>query len=121
MPNEDDFARGSHKQWEKTSPYFGLAPDKDSYIKRFALQLRTGKSYSIPYALLPVIELDSNQTLRILSHDLKVTITGRNLKKLAKHLGDEKVTWIKEDPSGKDSNEESLFVSSISIECEFMY
>ena len=108
----------SAKSQPKTGKkYFATQPGRE-IVKRFKLRLRTGRSYSIPYALLPIIELDSNKLLRILSHDLNVTLQGRNLGLVEKHLAEERIIWIRESHSGTDDGESDVFVSQINVSSE---
>ncbi len=89
-------------------------------MRRFELRLRSGRSISIPYALLPIIDLGDNKSLRIVTHDLRVEIEGRNLGVLRNELSEERVTWIRESRTGKDTGESDVFISKITFECEFM-
>lgn len=105
---------------EPETKYYALAPESKGFIKRFALKLRTGKSYSIPYAMLPIIELEGKQVLKILTHDLRVLIQGRNLHKLEEALSEERVLWIRECLTGKDTGEDEVYVSQITVVCDFI-
>lgn len=95
--------------------YFAVSGD-DIPLKRFKLILRSGASFSVPYALLPIIILTSQKDLLIKSYGLRIHITGRNLEALEEELTDESVLWIKESLSGKDTGEAYVFISSIAIE-----
>lgn len=105
---------------EDSGRCYALTPEKDSYVRRFELRLRSGRSISIPYALLPIIDLGDNKSLRIVTHDLRVEIEGRNLGVLRNELSEERVTWIRESRTGKDTGESDVFISKITFECEFM-
>ena len=116
---------GSRQVWmpddiEPEARYYALAPDSKEYVRRFALRLRNGKSYSIPYAMLPIIELDGKQFLSILTHDLNIKIRGRNLYILEEALSEERVLWIRECLTGKDTGEDEIYISEITIVCDFI-
>lgn len=84
-------------------------------LSRFRLLIRDGRVYSVPYALLPLVILEPERALLIRSSDLEITIQGRNLGKLEEALSTERVSWIKESPSGLDDGQHELFVSHIQI------
>ncbi len=107
---------GNNGQNQTTSKQYYALGGQGKYLKRFKLKLRVGSIYSIPYALLPIIILNGNGSLDILSHGLNVNIRGRNLKELEKWLSEEIVLWIKESASGRDTGEANVFVSDIKIE-----
>ena len=98
---------------------YAIAPDRDAYVKRFRIMLRTGQSYSVPYALLPLISLDNEQVLYIFCNDLKVIVHGRNLRELESHLHEERLVWMKEAPTQSDTGEGDVFISGIEVINEF--
>lgn len=84
------------------------------------LKFRSGRSVGVPYAVLPVTELEGNSVLKILAHDISIMIAGRNLEELRNYFHEELVTWIKESPSGTDTGEEGTFISNITIQCKYI-
>lgn len=97
----------SYRPEEKLT-YFGVAMD-DRYVQRFALMFSDGRRISIPYAVLPLIMLDAQARLHIVSRDFHVTITGKNLALLSDYLDRGLVTWIKEKTSPFNKKEEDEF------------
>ncbi|MEQ8470035.1 MAG: hypothetical protein RIC35_02565 [Marinoscillum sp.] len=88
---------------------------EDVALRRFMLIKRTGLTLSVPYSLLPLYQLDANK-LAIVSHELKVLITGRNLKALLEYLSDECLVWVRE--RDHDDGEAFIYISEINIESE---
>lgn len=100
-------------------PCFGLERG-NRFVRRFRLLFTGGSTISIPYAHLPVILYSPERGLRIRTGEMEVTVKGRGLDVLAGHLNEEKVLWIKESPSGTDTDEHAVFVSEISVEGELL-
>lgn len=95
------------------------AIDTNQAVKRFKIILRSGETWSIPYSLLPVYRLKDGRQILIITHDLTITIDGRNLSDIEEYLSKEHITWLKESPSGKDNNTSEVFISGIQIEGGF--
>lgn len=102
---------------EKPSNYFGI-DRSGNVVRRFKLLLRTGQFVSIPYAHLPVVILDHEGQIRILTKDWTILVEGRGLKPLEEYFSNEQVRWIKESPSGIDEEEQEEFINRISIQGE---
>lgn len=88
----------------------------DGPLRYFDLILKSGKEYSIPYALLPVYVLSGENELSISAYDLDITIQGRNLKRIRNFLKKETLQYLRESPSGKDAEEDDIFISKIEVE-----
>ena len=88
------------------------------FVRRFQLFLRDGCIISIPYAHLPVILYDPDESLRIKTGEMEITVTGRGLDTLAGWLNEEKLLWIRESASGTDTCEGGVFISGISLDGE---
>ena len=88
----------------------------DGAERYFDLILKSGREYSIPYALLPVYVLTGESTIFITAYNYRITIQGRNLKRIRNFLKKETLKYLRESPSGKDSGEGDLFISKITVE-----
>ncbi|MCB0518509.1 MAG: hypothetical protein H6577_10025 [Lewinellaceae bacterium] len=98
---------------------FGLERG-NRFVRRFKLFFRDGRVISIPYAYLPVVIYDPDRDLKIKTADLEITVKGRGLDKLADHLNEEKVLWIKESASSVDTEDGEVFVFGITVEGDLM-
>ncbi|MBO6516060.1 MAG: hypothetical protein JJ975_05880 [Bacteroidia bacterium] len=99
---------------EKPKKYYGIESGGRP-VKRFHLIKKNGIPLCVPYALLPLVTMDAQSNLLIVSHDLKITIKGRNMKKLYDAFGGEAVMWIKESDTEMDDESEDVFVQTIII------
>lgn len=66
------------------------------------------------------MELVSLSELRIHTPDLRIIIKGRDLYKLEEYLTLDLLKWLKESPSGRDDTELDIFISEISLECDYI-
>ena len=91
------------------------------FVRRFRLFLRNGQVISVPYALLPIVILEADKSLRLKSHGLEVTVKGRSLHKVEEWLNEEKLLWLKEANTDMDDTEEyEVFIKSIEVEGDLM-
>ena len=91
------------------------------FVRRFRLFLRNGQVISIPYALLPIVILEADKSLRLKAHGLEVTVKGRSLHKVEEWLNEEKLLWLKEANTDMDDTEEyEVFIKSIEVEGDLM-
>ena len=97
----------------KKENYQPYAVSQEGVIRRFKLYLRSGERISIPYSLLPITILVSNQTLLIKSHELQVTIAGRGLHRIDDAISAETLLYIKQNPSDHDDGQQQVFVKDI--------
>lgn len=92
------------------------------FVRRFKLIMRTGQMVSVPYALLPIVILEADKSLRIKAHDLEITVKGRNLQKVEEWLNEEKILWLREAGTDFDDKEEyDVFIQSIGVEGELFF
>lgn len=70
---------------------------------------------------MPILKLESAADLRIFTPDLQVFIKGRGLHKLEEYLAMDLVKWIKESPGGKDDGGADIFISEITLECDYVF
>ncbi|MFY0689079.1 MAG: hypothetical protein JXQ90_18050 [Cyclobacteriaceae bacterium] len=95
--------------------FYAIASENE-LVKRFKLFLRSGRTYSVPYSLLPVFILLEGKKLVIKTYGIHIAIEGRNLAVLEEYLSDELLLWVKESPGGKDDGKSHVFVSDIYIQ-----
>jgi hypothetical protein len=107
------------KKTETKSKYYSASTEGRT-IRRFHLIKANGIPLSIPYAMLPIFTMDEHSNLLILTHDIRVVIKGRNMKKLYDAFSGETVLWIKECSSQMDDETEDVFVEEIVIESDLM-
>lgn len=100
---------------EKTYKYFGYEKGHN-HARRFKLMFRDGRSTSISYSTLPIINYDPSGILTVKTGSLEIRITGRSLDKIEEYLSAEKVTWIKESYSNTDDETAEVFISEIRID-----
>ena len=100
--------------------YQAYAVAQKGVIKRFHIYLRSGERYSIPYSLLPIFILISNQELIIKAHELSITITGKGLDQIEDALSTETLLYIKQNPTDKDDGTASVFIQDIQCEGEIL-
>lgn len=116
-----NFNPAKHKPYQGgTTPSFKLVglglPDE--FIKRFKVMFKDGRSMSVSYALLPVIIYHPDLGIEIRTSEFTIRISGRGLLQLEEYLSAEQVSWIKESPSGADTQEEGIFILSITVRGE---
>ncbi|MDN5215048.1 hypothetical protein QQ020_23405 [Fulvivirgaceae bacterium BMA12] len=107
--------RGVSETFGGPQQYYAIGSE-DEVIKRFKLILRSGNKYSVPYSLLPILELSGSSELSIMAYGLLITIEGRNLEPVEEYLSNEILVWLKESSSGKDDGKSQVFISNIMIE-----
>lgn len=81
------------------------------------LRLADGKRIGLPYAYINSIAFDPELGITLTTTREQVTITGRNLSRLFDHLLCYRVRFIQANLGG-DSQEDGVFVESISVERE---
>lgn len=73
---------------------------------------------SIPYAHLPLFVYEPKGVLFIQTNEISITIKGRALVKLLDWFNEERIIWIKQSPSGVDTEEEDIFIESMVIQSD---
>ena len=100
--------------------YQAYAVSHEKLIKRFKLYLRSGERISIPYALLPITILLSNQKLLIRTLGLDVTISGRGLDLIDEAISTETLLYIKQNASDYDDAQSNVFIKDILCEGDLL-
>lgn len=104
---------GAYTDNTTTKKLFGVETG-NRLVRRFKLFFRSGQSISVPYALLPLIILEADKSLRLKAHGVEVLVKGRNLYRIEEWLNEEKLIWIKEAQTDMDDNEKyEVFIQSI--------
>lgn len=85
------------------------------HVSRFKMYLKDGRIFSVPYAFLPLIDFIPDEALTLKTSELDIVITGRSLEILCDQFNEEKVLWIKESPSGTDTEDDPVFIASIKV------
>ncbi|KAB2879777.1 hypothetical protein F9K33_08045 [bacterium] len=96
-----------------TSDYFAVSSGASHAC--LDLRLPDGKRIGLPYAYINAITFDPETGITLTNTREQVTITGRNLARLFDHLLLYRVRYIQVNLGG-DSQEEGVFVETISIE-----
>ena len=100
-----------HGTTNKTYTCMGLS--KDHSIKRYKLILRNGSCFNLPYALLPIIKLETEDSLKILMSGVTINISGRGMSVIEGFLFEERIVWMKEHPSLIDDQSQDLYIHQI--------
>ena len=114
---DTEFQDNQNNDLKSRSSPFSQCAEPSHVVKRFKLNLKTGRSISIPYSSLPILDLIPTGELKITGHNYSVHVKGRNLVKLYNWLSDECLVSLSESKTGMDSEkDEDLFVKSIQIQ-----
>lgn len=113
--------KGAYTDDIATKKLFGVETGK-RLVRRFRLFFRDGGVMSIPYALLPLIILEADKSLKLKAHGLEVLVKGRNLHRVEEWLNEEKLLWLKEANTTMDDNEKyEVFIASILVEGDLVF
>ena len=74
----------------------------------------------MPYSLLPVTILVSNQILIIKTHDMIITVTGKGLDKVDDALSSETLLYIRQNVNDYDDGSSSVFIKDIQCEGDLL-
>lgn len=86
-----------------------------SYIPSIKFIPRRGGAFYFPYSAQPFIEFDPAQGIMLSSFLVSVEIKGRNLEPLADAIAQNRVKWVKEDPSGTDDESFETYIKEIIV------
>lgn len=113
--------KGAYTDNKITKKLFGIETGK-RLVRRFRLFFRDGGIMSVPYALLPLIILEPNKSLKIKAQGIEVVVKGRNLGRVEEWMNEEKLLWLKEANTTMDDNEKyEVFIASISVEGDLVF
>ncbi len=79
----------------------------DNKALMIEFRFKSGRSKAIGYAYISEMDLDPSDSIILNSTTSVITLKGRNLEPLFKHLLQHKVTFIEEMPDGEVSKEQT--------------
>ena len=95
--------------------FFGLEPNK-KFPTTVDLRFKNGSCKAIPYAYVSEIDFHPSEGIIITASGRKISITGRNLKRLYDYLASYRVRFIQANIGSDTAEDNTLFVDDISIE-----
>ena len=116
FPHSHHSERDSTKH--KGAQYYAVVPETQ-LNRRFRLYLRNGGVISLPYSILPYYILTPSKDLIIKAPGILIKVCGVNLERLLEYLGQERLAFLKESPSGINDETDgtaSVFIENIIIE-----
>jgi len=112
---------GAYTENTATKKLFGIETG-NRLVRRFRLYLKNGQSFSVPYALLPILILAPDKSLKVKAQGIEVLVKGRNLHRVEEWMNEEKLLWLKEANTTMDDNEKyEVFIASISVEGDLVF
>ena len=112
----EQFDSKDYLEADHSNQLYALSSD-DSVLRKFKIILRCGRTFRIPYAVLPIVELsDSKDRISIMAYGLLITIEGKGLEVIEEYLAEEILLWLKESPSKKDDGTSRVFISKIILQ-----
>lgn len=81
----------------------------------FELRTKDGKRQAFPYTYLTEATYEPEKGILVCVSETSILIKGRGLLEIYRHILSNRVTYIQEDFSGKDTEENDLFVEAIEI------
>ncbi len=94
----------------------GFTSDPAATARMLDIGLKSGDRIALPYSYLIAVELSAGTALRLTFTEHLVTVTGRNLLILYKHLMAQTARVIEESTAGFDDNRTQSWVESVVIE-----
>lgn len=107
--------RAQTEQAEEEGKYFGFDRQENGRALMFELRTRDGKRSAYPYSYMTRAEFNPNGGIAIFVSSAVVEIKGRGLEAIFTYLLQNRLTWVKEDSSGMDTDEEAVFVESVEV------
>lgn len=105
----------------KKTDLFGIETG-NRLVRRFRLYLKNGQSFSVPYALLPILILAPDKSLRIKAQGIEIVVKGRSLHRIEEWMNEEKLLWLKEANTTMDDDEKyEVFIKSIEVEGDLVF
>lgn len=81
----------------------------------FELRTRDGRRSALPYSYMTRADFDPERGIEIYVSNVVVLVKGRDLENIYHYLLQNRLTWVREDASGKDIGEEGVFVENLNI------
>lgn len=100
---------------ENEGRYFGFDRQENGRALMFELRTRDGRRSALPYSYLTRADYDPDKGIEIFVSNVVVLVRGRDLGDLYNYLLQNRLTWMREDSSGTDINEDGVFVESLEV------
>ncbi len=100
---------------EEESKFFGFDPQSNGRALMFELRTKDGKRSALPYSYLTRADFDPDNGIEIYVSNVVVLVKGRALEDIYSYLLQNRLTWVREDYSGKDIGEDGIFVESLEV------
>lgn len=103
------------EQEEEAGKFFGFDPQANGRALMFELRTRDGKRSALPYSYMTRADFDPEKGIEIYVSNVVVLVKGRDLGDLYFYLLQNRLTWMREDASGTDIEEDGIFVASLEV------
>lgn len=107
--------RAQTEQAEEENRYFGFDRQENGRALMFELRTRDGRRYALPYSYVTRAEFDPDKGIEIYVSNVMVQVSGRSLCIIFSYFLQNRLTWIREDAAGMDTEEDEVFVNGIEI------
>ncbi len=107
--------RAETETTEDEMKFFGIDPQANGRALMFELRTRDGKRSALPYSYLTRADFDPETGIEIYVSNVVVIVKGRALEDIYFYLLQNRLTWVREDYSGKDVGESGVFVESLEV------
>ena len=103
------------EQENEEGKFFGFDPQANGRALMFELRTRDGRRSALPYSYLTRADFDPEKGIEIYVSNVVISVKGRDLGDLYFYLLQNRLTWMREDLSGKDIGEDGIFVESLEV------
>ncbi len=110
-----DKLRAQTDQAEEEGKYFGFDRQENGRALMFELRTRDGRRSALPYSYMTRADFDPAKGIEISVSNVGVLVKGRDLEVIYSYLLQNRLTWVREDFSGTDLEEDGVFVESVEI------
>lgn len=107
--------RAETETTEEESKFFGFDPQPSGRALMFELRTRDGKRTALSYSYLIKADFDPETGIEIYVSNVVVVVKGRALEEMYAYLLQNRLTWVREDFSGRDIGEDGVFVESLEV------
>ncbi len=95
--------------------YYGIEPQIASRALMFELRTKDGKRKAYSYSYMTEADYEPELGIKINVSDVVIIIKGRKLDEIYSYLISNRLTYVQEDYSGYDMEDNRMFVESIEI------
>lgn len=107
--------RAQTEQTEEEGKYFGYDRQENGRALMFELRTRDGRRSALPYSYMTRADFSPDTGIEIFVSSVMITIKGRGLEAIFTYLLQNRLTWIREDSAGFDTEDEAVFVESLEV------